>query len=135
MTELMLTENLLSELPTSVGQLKNMTSFNVDRNQLEFIPKEVSYTFVNSNLKMRNVSQFQFTNIPLFLLTNIGFFIAKTRERIAKIYSFYPVENCSFLKSNIHCNKINDVIRKEALLFLPCSLLTQRTFSFELHWS
>ena len=44
-TELVLTENLLIELPTSIGQLKKITTFNVDRNQLEYLPKEVLKSF------------------------------------------------------------------------------------------
>ena len=42
--ELILTENLLSELPTTLGNLRNLSNLNVDRNRLQEIPSEVSPT-------------------------------------------------------------------------------------------
>ena len=32
----------IQELPTSIGKLKNLTNFNVDRNRLPELPREVS---------------------------------------------------------------------------------------------
>ncbi len=41
LTELILTENLLSELPASVGNLRLLTNLNLDRNRLVSIPDEI----------------------------------------------------------------------------------------------
>ena len=41
MQELVLTENFLTELPTSLGNLAKMTNLNLDRNRLEFLPNEI----------------------------------------------------------------------------------------------
>ena len=37
----MLTENYISELPNSMGQLTQLTNLNVDQNQLEYLPPQI----------------------------------------------------------------------------------------------
>lgn len=39
--ELVLTDNFLTELPSSIGNLTKLTNLNVDRNRLEYIPREI----------------------------------------------------------------------------------------------
>jgi len=41
MQELILTENFLSELPASIGQMTKLSNLNVDRNALEYLPLEI----------------------------------------------------------------------------------------------
>jgi len=41
MQELILTENFLSELPASIGQMTKLNNLNVDRNALEYLPLEI----------------------------------------------------------------------------------------------
>lgn len=41
MQELILTENLLVELPSSIGNMKKLNNLNVDRNALEVLPPEI----------------------------------------------------------------------------------------------
>lgn len=41
MQELILTENFLSELPASIGQMTKLSNLNVDRNALEYLPIEI----------------------------------------------------------------------------------------------
>lgn len=41
MQELILTENFLSELPTSIGRMSKLSNLNVDRNALEYLPLEI----------------------------------------------------------------------------------------------
>jgi len=41
MQELILTENMLSELPASIGRMTKLSNLNVDRNALESLPKEI----------------------------------------------------------------------------------------------
>ena len=41
LTELMLTENLLTDLPPTLGNLQLLSALNVDKNQVASLPKEV----------------------------------------------------------------------------------------------
>jgi protein scribble len=41
MQELVLTDNYISELPSSIGDLTMLTNFNVDRNRLEYLPPQI----------------------------------------------------------------------------------------------
>ena len=41
MQELVLTDNYISELPASIGDLTMLTNFNVDRNRLEYLPPQI----------------------------------------------------------------------------------------------
>ena len=54
--ELILTENMLFELPNSIGNLRNLTNLNVDRNRLTSLPNEIGEltNFTNwSNLNQK----------------------------------------------------------------------------------
>lgn len=39
--ELILTDNLLKELPSTIGNLKKLTNLNVDRNKLTELPPQI----------------------------------------------------------------------------------------------
>lgn len=39
--ELILTENFLLELPSTIGKLLNLNNLNVDRNSLQLLPTEI----------------------------------------------------------------------------------------------
>ena len=41
MQELILTENFLFELPSSIGRMTKLSNLNVDRNALEYLPIEI----------------------------------------------------------------------------------------------
>ena len=51
--ELVVTENFLTELPTSVGHLTKITNLNLDRNRLEFLPCEIGNLTVLGVLSLR----------------------------------------------------------------------------------
>ena len=51
--ELVVTENFLTELPTSVGHLTKITNLNLDRNRLEFLPMEIGNLTVLGVLSLR----------------------------------------------------------------------------------
>ncbi|CAF4996428.1 unnamed protein product, partial [Rotaria socialis] len=42
LTELILTENALNEIPKTIGNLKHLTNLNIDRNQLTHLPIEIA---------------------------------------------------------------------------------------------
>ena len=52
--ELILTDNKLRQLPTSIGNLKRMYHFNVDKNLLEIIPSDLGKLTALSVLSMRD---------------------------------------------------------------------------------
>lgn len=39
--ELILTENFITELPESIGNLSRLTNLNVDRNRLQSLPEQI----------------------------------------------------------------------------------------------
>ena len=54
MQELVLTDNYISELPASIGDLTMLTNFNVDRNRLEYLPPQIG-NLVNMGKKIFNL--------------------------------------------------------------------------------
>ena len=54
--ELILTENILTELPNSIGNLTKLTNLNVDRNRLNELPSQIgkySFSFcLNNNIRL-----------------------------------------------------------------------------------
>ena len=61
MQELVLTDNYISELPTSIGDLTQLTNFNVDRNRLEYLPTQIGNLV---NMGVFSLRENQLRSIP-----------------------------------------------------------------------
>lgn len=54
MQELILTENFLTKLPSSIGQMVKLNNLNVDRNSLESLPAEIGKCVALGVLSLRD---------------------------------------------------------------------------------
>lgn len=61
MQELILTENYLIELPTSIGRMTRLNNLNVDRNALEVLPSEIGNL---TNLGVLSLRDNKLTKLP-----------------------------------------------------------------------
>ncbi len=59
--ELVLTENYIASLPSSIGNLNRMTNLNVDRNRLESLPAEIGRLV---NLGVLSLRENQLRSLP-----------------------------------------------------------------------
>ena len=59
--ELVLTENYLSILPNSIGNLTKLTNLNVDRNRLDYLPNEIGNLV---NLGVLSLRENQLRSLP-----------------------------------------------------------------------
>lgn len=64
MQELILTENFLIELPTSIGRMQRLNNLNVDRNALAELPSEIGSL---TNLGVLSLRDNKLTKLPVEL--------------------------------------------------------------------
>lgn len=46
LSELVLSHNCIKELPNTIGLLRNLRTFYIDENELNFIPSDVKFIYI-----------------------------------------------------------------------------------------